>query len=70
MTAPVLVSDDGALGFWVALGEVFPDNFHQHCWVHKMANVMNALPKATEETVKDREALLAFFDFQPSTGSS
>jgi len=28
MTAPVLVSDDGALGFWAALGEVFPDEFH------------------------------------------
>jgi putative transposase len=102
MTAPVLAAGDGALGFWGALGEVFPDTVHQRCWVHKMANVMNALPKsaqpaaraalneirnaedkehatkaldqfvkdyevkwpqATEKMTKDRDALLAFFDF-------
>ena len=102
MTAPVLAVGDGALGFWGALGEVFPDTVHQRCWVHKVANVMNALaksaqpaaraalaeirdaedrdhaekaldqfvkdyeakwPKATEKMAKDREALLAFFDF-------
>jgi len=102
MTAPVLAVGDGALGFWGALSEVFPDTVHQRCWVHKMANVMNALPKsaqpaargalaevrdaedrthaieaierfakdygakwpkAVEKIEKDREALLAFFDF-------
>jgi transposase-like protein len=102
MTAPVLAVGDGALGFWGALGEVFPETTHQRCWVHKMANVMNALPKsaqpaaraalkevrdaedkehaekaldrfvkeyeakwpkATEKVTKDREELLAFFDF-------
>jgi putative transposase len=102
MTTPVLAAGDGALGFWGALGEVFPDTIHQRCWVHKMANVMNALPKsaqpaaraalaeirdaedkdhagkaldqfvkdyevkwlkATEKMTKDRDALLAFFDF-------
>jgi putative transposase len=102
MTTPVLAAGDGALGFWEALGEVFPDTIHQRCWVHKMANVMNALPKsaqpaaraalaeirdaedkdhagkaldqfvkdyevkwlkATEKMTKDRDALLAFFDF-------
>ena len=44
MTAPVLAVGDGALGFWGALSEVFPETAHQRCWVHKMANVMNALP--------------------------
>ena len=102
MTAPVLAVGDGALGFWGALADVFPDTLHQRCWVHKMANVMNALPKsaqpaaraalaevrdaedrehagqalerfakdyeakwpkAVEKVVKDRDALLAFFDF-------
>jgi len=37
MTAPVLAVGDGALGFWGALGEVFPETAHQRCWVHKMA---------------------------------
>ncbi len=34
MTAPVLAMGDGALGFWGALGEVFPETAHQRCWVH------------------------------------
>jgi putative transposase len=102
MRAPVLAVGDGALGFWGALAEVFPSTVHQRCWVHKMANVMNALPKstqpaaraalsqvrdaedkhhaeaaleafvkaygakwpkATEKVTKDKDALLAFFDF-------
>jgi transposase-like protein len=93
---------DGALGFWAALDEVFPDTRRQRCWVHKTANVLNALPKslqakakadlheiwmaptraqaitafdhflntygakypkATDKLAKDREALLAFYDF-------
>jgi putative transposase len=48
MTAPVLAIGDGALGFWGALSEVFPETTHQRCWVHKMANVMNALPKSAQ----------------------
>jgi putative transposase len=102
MTAPVLAVGDGALGFWGALADVFPETVHQRCWVHKVANVLNALPKsaqpaaraalseirdaedkdhaakaldqfvkdyeakwpkATEKMAKDRDALLAFFDF-------
>ena len=46
MRAPVLAVGDGALGFWGALFDVFADTTHQRCWVHKMANVMNALPKS------------------------
>ena len=34
MTAPAVAVGDGALGFWSALGEVFPDTVEQRCWVH------------------------------------
>ena len=100
--APELVVADGALGFWKALGEVWPKTREQRCWVHKTANVLNRLPKsqhakakralqaiwmaetktdadaafdafiesyevkydkAAECLRKDREALLAFYDF-------
>ncbi|MGH8679155.1 MAG: IS256 family transposase [Burkholderiales bacterium] len=100
--APRLAVGDGALGFWAALEEVYPQTQHQRCWVHKIANVLNYLPKAgqpkakqalaeiwmaetkadaivafdhfvqsyrakypkaVECLTKDREALLAFFDF-------
>ncbi|KES02981.1 transposase [Streptomyces toyocaensis] len=48
MRAPVLAVGDGALGFWKALTEVFPASRHQRCWVHKTANVLNALPKSAQ----------------------
>jgi putative transposase len=44
MRAPVVMVGDGALGLWTALGEVFPETREQRCWVHKVANVLNALP--------------------------
>jgi putative transposase len=46
MRAPVVIVGDGALGLWTALGEVFPETREQRCWVHKAANVLNALPKS------------------------
>ena len=47
MRAPVLAMGDGALGFWAALREVFPQTREQRCWFHKMANVLAAMPKST-----------------------
>ena len=52
MTAPVLAVGDGALGFWGALAGVFPETAHQRCWVHKLANVMNALPKSAQPAAR------------------
>jgi transposase-like protein len=102
MRAPVLAIGDGALGFWGALREVFPESREQRCWVHKIANVLDAVPsslqpkvkaalhaimnaenkdaadlaidvfeatygakypKAVDKVLKDREVLLAHFDF-------
>jgi transposase-like protein len=34
MRAPLLAIGDGALGFWGALREVFPQSREQRCWVH------------------------------------
>ena len=34
MRAPVLAVGDGALGFWKAVREVFPDTREQRCWFH------------------------------------
>ncbi|MGQ0616625.1 MAG: IS256 family transposase, partial [Acidimicrobiia bacterium] len=52
MRAPMLAVGDGALGFWGALREVFPATRGQRCWVHKVANVLNALPKSAQPTAK------------------
>ena len=101
MRAPVLAVGDGALGFWGAVRDVFPKTRWQRDWVHKAANVLDALPasvqaqakralreiwdaedkshaeraldafareyakwpKAVAKLTKEREALLAFYDF-------
>jgi putative transposase len=48
MRAPVVMVGDGALGLWRALREVFPATREQRCWVHKVANVLAALPKSVQ----------------------
>ncbi len=102
---PKLAVGDGALGFWAALEEIYPETRHQRCWVHKTVNILNYLPravqpkakaqlqeiwmaetepaaeqafdhfievyaakypKAVECLAKDREVLLAFYDFRAS----
>jgi putative transposase len=46
MRAPVLAVGDGALGFWKAVRDVFPETREQRCWWHKIGNVLAALPKS------------------------
>ncbi|MDV9192605.1 IS256 family transposase [Streptomyces sp. SR27] len=52
MRDPTLVAGDGAMGLWKALAEVFPEARHQRCWVHKVRNVMSALPKSAQPGAK------------------
>jgi transposase-like protein len=52
MRAPVLAIGDGALGFWGALREVFPETREQRCWFHKITNVLAALPKSAHMGAK------------------
>jgi putative transposase len=101
LQAPVLAVGDGALGFWEAVREVWPQTREQRDWCHKIANVLDKLPKRLQgrakrtlheimyaetraeaergieafvvefspkyekavDCLKDREALLAFFEF-------
>lgn len=55
MQAPVAAVGDGALGFWGALGEVFPATVEQRCWFHKLGNILDKLPKAMQ--AKGKSAL-------------
>jgi putative transposase len=50
--APEIAVGDGALGFWKALDEVWPGTRHQRCWVHKVANVLNKVPKSVQPSMK------------------
>ena len=52
MRAPVLAVGDGALGFWSALREVFPQAREARCWFHKIANVLGALPRSAHPGAK------------------
>jgi putative transposase len=53
MSAPVLAIGDGNLGFWAALREVYPETQEQRCWKHKIANVLDKLPKRLQAKAKE-----------------
>jgi putative transposase len=52
---PSLAIGDGALGFWKAIRQVWDTTREQRCWVHKMANILDKLPKGGQP--KARAAL-------------
>ena len=52
MNIPQLAIGDGAMGFWAALEEIYPETRQQRCWMHKTMNVLNYLPKSTQGKAK------------------
>lgn len=52
MSAAELAVGDGAMGFWSALEEIYPETRQQRCWMHKTGNVLNALPKSAQPKAK------------------
>ena len=54
MAAPTLAIGDGNLGFWTALRDVFPETKEQRCWKHKIANVLDKLPKRLQARAKEQ----------------
>ena len=52
MGAPMVGIGDGALGFWAALRAVYPETREQRCWVHKIANTLDAVPRSIQPKVK------------------
>jgi putative transposase len=51
-TSPKVATGDGALGFWAALRELYPQTQEQRCWVHKTANILDKMPKSLHEKAK------------------
>lgn len=52
LNVPKLAIGDGAMGFWAAMDEIYPDTRHQRCWVHKVRNVLNCFPKSVQDKAK------------------
>jgi putative transposase len=52
MRAPVLAIGDGALGFWTAVRDVWPETRGQRDWVHRIVNVLDKLPKRLQPKAK------------------
>jgi transposase-like protein len=52
LVAPVLAVGDGALGFWAAARDVWPETREQGCWCHKLANVLDKLPRRLHARAK------------------
>ena len=57
MNVPKLAIGDGAMGFWAALEEIYPETRQQRCWMHKVMNVLNCLPKSVQAKAKAGPAL-------------
>jgi putative transposase len=53
MKAPEVTVGDGALGFWAAVREVWPETREQRCWVHRLVNVLDKLPKRLQSKAKE-----------------
>ncbi len=80
MNVPQLAIGDGAMGFWSALDEIYPDTRQQ---MHKTMNILNCLPKSTQPKAKQVlqneakypkattcfERLMTFYDFPAGIGS-
>ena len=49
---PKLLLADGNLGIWAAARQVWPEAGEQRCWNHKMANVLDRLPKREQTEAK------------------
>jgi putative transposase len=54
MRAPRVATGDGALGFWAAMRDVWPTTREERCWVHKIANVLDKLPKGLQPKAKGK----------------
>ncbi len=52
MRAPVVAVGDGALGFWAALRDVWPKTRAQRDWCHKLANILDTLPRRLQPRAK------------------
>lgn len=52
MAAPLVAVGDGALGFWAAVRDVWPETRTARCWCHKLANVLDKLPKRLQPRAK------------------
>jgi putative transposase len=52
MRPPVVAVGDGALGFWVAVRDVWPKTREQRDWFHKLGNILDKLPKRLQRRVK------------------
>jgi transposase-like protein len=54
LRAPLAIVGDGALGLWACTGEMklFKKTKELRCWVHKMGNVLDKLPKRTQPRAK------------------
>ena len=77
MPSPKLCIGDGALGFWKAVVDVYPQADHQRCWVHKTANILDKMPKSAQHRAKalihdiyraetENDARKAYREFQDS----
>ena len=67
MRAPVLAVGDGALGFWAALREVFPETAEQRCWAAQSGQCAGLPWKRSNRVGRTRKKPSSCASAAPST---
>lgn len=67
MREPQLIIGDGANGLWAAAGKEFPSAQQQRCWLHKIRNVLDKVPKKLQASVHADLSKLMYADSEHDT---
>lgn len=54
LEAPKLMIADGNAGAWAAVAEIWPESREQRCGNHKIANVLDQLPKKLQAMAREQ----------------
>ena len=60
LEAPKFQVADGLAGLWAAASEVWPETSQGRCWNHRIANVLNQLPRKLQAVAREELGLIPY----------
>jgi putative transposase len=70
MAGPLVAVGDGAPGSWAAVRDVWPETQKARSWSHKIANVLDKLPKRLQAQAKSRPHEVMYADTKERAGEA
>ena len=65
LRAPLLLIADGACGLWKAASKAWPTSAQQRCWLHKIRNVEEKLPKKHQPAAHAALSAIMYAETEP-----